>query len=71
MRSPRRAGCSTRERTLGASDADQVAGDLAAFEGQPVLILVVVDSSGEEVYVVSRSCTTGNPGLVWGPLPMT
>lgn len=56
--------------TLGESDADAVFADLATFEGAPAVVIVVVDAGLKQAYAVSRSCSKGDPGLLFGPVDM-
>lgn len=56
--------------TLGESDADAVFADLATFEGAPAVVIVVVDAELKQAYAVSRSCSKGDPGLLFGPVDM-
>ena len=56
--------------TLGESDADAVFADLATFEGAPAVVIVVVDAELKHAYAVSRSCSKGDPGLLFGPVDM-
>jgi hypothetical protein len=65
-----RAGFAECAATLGLSDADAVAGDLASYEGAPVLVVIEVDGGVRHAYVVSRACSKGDPELVVGPVPM-
>lgn len=56
--------------TLGESDAERVAADIALVDGQPAAVIVVVDEGLKQVYVVGRACTKGDPAIISGPLPM-
>lgn len=51
-------------RAIDASAATPLLADVALFEGQPVLVLVVRTQAGaREVWVVARSCRPGQDGL--------
>ena len=44
--------------------------DLATYDGRPVAVIVTRHGDGEEVRVVRRNCSAGNPELVAGPYPL-
>ena len=56
--------------TLGEGDSDAVYADLATFEGTSAVMIVVVDNGLKQAYAVSRSCSKGDPGLLYGPVDM-
>ena len=45
--------------------------DLATYDGRPVAVIVTRHGDGEEVRVVRRNCSAGNPELVAGPYPLS
>jgi len=63
-------GLSDCVTTLGEGDADAVFADLATFEDAPAVVIVVVDAGLKQVYAVNRSCSKGDPGLLFGPVDM-
>ncbi len=44
--------------------------DVAEVDGVSAAVLVVHSVDGRTAYAVDRSCTTGVPGLITGPVPM-
>lgn len=56
--------------TLGAGESESVSVDLASFDGAPAAIIVVDDGGLRQVFAVQRSCGKGDPGLLYGPVPM-
>lgn len=44
--------------------------DLALLDGTPAAILVVTAGGERTAYAVGRDCTTGNPSLLAGPVPV-
>ncbi len=56
--------------TLGEADADAVYADLATFDGAAAVVVVTVSAGLKRAFAVERSCTKGNPGLLYGPVPM-
>lgn len=56
--------------TLGEADADAVYADVATFQGAPAVVVVVVQGDFKQVFAVQRSCSKGDPGLLYGPAVM-
>lgn len=44
--------------------------DLAFVDGTPAAVLVVTVGGGRTAYAVGRDCSTGNPSLLAGPVPV-
>lgn len=44
--------------------------DLALVDGTPAAVLVVTVGGGRTAYAVGRDCSTGNPSLLAGPVPV-
>jgi hypothetical protein len=44
--------------------------DLALVDGAPAAVLVVTVGGERTAYAVGRDCTTGNPSLIAGPVPV-
>ena len=44
--------------------------DLARVDGMPAAVLVVTVEGERTAYAVGRDCTTGNPSLLAGPVPL-
>ncbi|MGL5930754.1 MAG: hypothetical protein ACRCY8_17630 [Dermatophilaceae bacterium] len=64
-------GALTCARALGSQPWVTVVVDIATVDGKPAAVLVLTDSAGRTVtYAVARSCTTGAPDVVHGPLPL-
>lgn len=63
LRTP--AGLHACLAALGDSAATPLLVDLATYNGQPVAVIVLPgNADGRQIWVVSRTCTTGNEGLV-------
>ena len=45
--------------------------DISEVDGVSAAVLVVHSGSGRTAYAVDRSCTTGNTGLIRGPVPLS
>ncbi|GAA4409038.1 hypothetical protein GCM10023168_27210 [Fodinibacter luteus] len=55
---------------LGIAPAAGILVDVADVDGRPAAVLVVDDADGRTAYAVERSCTTGSPGLITGPVAL-
>ena len=44
--------------------------DIGEVDGVSAAVLVVHDAAGRSAWAVDRSCTTGNTGLIRGPVPL-
>ena len=44
--------------------------DVSEVDGASAAVLVVHSGSGRSAWAVDRSCTTGNTGLIRGPVPL-
>jgi hypothetical protein len=44
--------------------------ELARVDGTPAAVLVVTADGERTAYAVRRECTTGNPALLAGPVPV-
>ena len=42
--------------------------DLGTFDGQPAAVVVLATGAGHTAYAVQRSCSTGHPALLMGPV---
>ena len=42
--------------------------DLGTFDGQPAAVVVLTTGAGHTAYAVQRSCSTGHPALLMGPV---
>ena len=42
--------------------------DLGTFDGQPAAVVVLDTGAGHTAYAVQRSCSTGHPALLMGPV---
>jgi hypothetical protein len=56
--------------TLGEDNAEAVYADLATFDGSPAVVIVVVNTGLKQAFAVSRNCSKGDPGLIFGPVDM-
>ncbi len=56
--------------SLGESDATRVTADLARFDGQPALIIVVEGHGSPRVYVVDQRCGEGTTEFLREPVPL-
>ncbi|MGL5849930.1 MAG: hypothetical protein ACRCZD_04015 [Phycicoccus sp.] len=64
-------GALTCAQALGPETWVTVVVDIATVDGRPAAVLVLTDGTGRTVaYAVARSCTTGAPAVVRGPLPL-
>lgn len=63
-------GARTCATALGVSPTAGVLVDVADVDGRPAAVLVVTDDNGRSAWAVERSCTTGAPGLLAGPVPV-
>lgn len=53
---------------LRLDPAAQVSADVAGFDGQPAVVVVVHTVTAQIAYAVDRRCTTGTGGVLTGPL---
>jgi hypothetical protein len=54
-----------------AADAYTAAtADLGTFDGQPAAVVVLATPAGHTAYAVQRSCSTGHPALLMGPVTL-
>ena len=44
--------------------------DLGTFDGQPAAVVVLTTATGHTAYAVQRSCSTGHPALLMGPVQL-
>ena len=44
--------------------------DVSEVDGASAAVLVVHSAAGRTAWAVDRSCTTGNTGLIRGPVPL-
>ena len=63
-------GAASCAHALGVPGSATVRVDIATLEGSPAAIVLVDDAGELTAYAVSRSCTTGEPGLLVGPVPV-
>jgi hypothetical protein len=47
-----------------------VLADLGSFDGHPAAVVVVTTETGRAAYAVQRTCTTGRPAPLAGPVPV-
>lgn len=47
-----------------------VTADLGRFDGRPAAVLVLTTDTGHTAYAVQRSCSTGHPALLAGPVAL-
>jgi hypothetical protein len=45
-----------------------VTADLGSFDGQPAAVVVLTTAAGHTAYAVQRSCSTGHPARLAGPV---
>lgn len=55
---------------LRLDPAAQVSADVASFDGQPAVVVVVHAGTTQIAYAVDRRCTTGAGAVLTGPLPL-
>ncbi|HSF97595.1 MAG TPA: hypothetical protein VLA55_02790 [Ornithinibacter sp.] len=55
---------------LGVSSAAGILVDVSEVDGSPAAVLVVEDAGKRTAYAVGRSCTTGAPALIAGPVSL-
>ncbi|HET7397503.1 MAG TPA: hypothetical protein VFJ94_03180 [Intrasporangium sp.] len=69
-----RIGLTSCLHALGERSADSVVADLATYAGAPAAVVVVTRGSGASArstaYAVQRRCTTGDPAVLAGPVPL-
>jgi hypothetical protein len=68
------AGASTGVRAcadaLGIAPEEPITADVADFDGQPAVVLVVGHAAAPTAYVVSSTCSAAPPDLLAGPVPV-
>lgn len=55
---------------LGVSPAAALVVDVSEVDGVPAAVLLVDDDGERTAYAVSRSCTTGSPAVIAGPISL-
>jgi hypothetical protein len=55
---------------LGVDTWAPVAGDVATFEGDPAIVVVVSTDTGQRVYAVSTHCRAADPRVLSGPVAL-
>ena len=55
---------------LGIPDDAGILVDVSEVDGVSAAVLVVHSAQGRSAWAVDRSCTTGNTGLIRGPVPL-
>lgn len=63
-------GARTCADALGIPADAGILVDLSEVDGLPAAVLVVHADTGRSAWAVDRSCTTGNTGLIRGPVPL-
>lgn len=61
-------GARTCATALGIAPSAHLYVDVGTFEGRPAAVLLADTGGGRTAYAVQRSCTTGHPGLLKGPV---
>lgn len=64
------AGARACAGALGIAPEEPIAADVAAYDGQPAVVLVVGQAAAPTAYAVSRTCGPVGPGLLAGPVPV-
>jgi hypothetical protein len=47
-----------------------VTADLGSFDGKPAAVVVLTTDAGHTAYAVQRSCSTGHPARLAGPVSL-
>ena len=55
---------------LGVAASAGILVDVSDVDGTPAAVLVVDDAGTRTAYAVERSCTTGSPALIAGPISL-
>ncbi len=55
---------------LGVPRSATVHADLATYAGEPAAVIVTTLAGADTAWVVGRQCSTGQPALVAGPMPV-
>jgi len=63
-------GARTCATALGIPADAGILVDVSEVDGVSAAVLVVHDAQGRQAWAVDRSCTTGNTGLIRGPVPL-